>query len=618
MGAHLLATLADHPGDETMGPKDRAEEDLLGAVSLVFRAELRRRWQSWLAIAALVSVVGGLVLAAAAGGRRTESAFPQFVAAHGFDAVVYAFRPVPKLARLPEVANVIELIGPDPGQPTCDCTHPIDTTDFTVGVLLPKGRPVFKLVSGHLPDPSAPDQVLASSSLQQDDGVQLGAVVHVPFYAPSQLSAVNNATGPPPRPKGPTVALRVVGIEATEYEFPSGSAPSYDLYATPAFLRTVVPRTGVVYYQYLVRLRHGAAGFPRLAADSDALSAAGVAGYENVDEQVASVEGSIHPQAIGWWALAALAALVGLAVIGQALARQSASEREDYPTMAALGVDRQQLVSLGMARNVVVALVGAAGAVALATALSPLAPLGEARLAETSSGVAFDALVLPLGALGTVAVVLALGSWPALRAARSLRPDDQPVASHRSTVAAYLAKLGAPPSALIGVRHALQRGPGAESVPVGTALVGMVLAVMALCGTGVFGASLSHLTATPKLYGRAFQLNFTDLPSGQPDPALLKSLEHDSAITGITKGFITEVSINNRSGGGVAVAALRGRPVLSTVKGHFPSGDGQIALGGTTMRQLGAHLARIHRLAWADRAGGVGSCWDGCRWPAGG
>jgi hypothetical protein len=51
----------------------------------------------------------------------------------------------------------------------------------------------------------------------------------------------------------------------------------------------------------------------------------------------ASVEASIHPQAIGWWALAALAAIVGLAVLGQALVRQSIAEGEDYPTMAALG-----------------------------------------------------------------------------------------------------------------------------------------------------------------------------------------------------------------------------------------------------------------------------------------
>ena len=58
----------------------------MGAVGLAFRAELRRRWRSWLAVAVLISVVGGLVLATAAAGRRTGSAFPPFVAAHGFDA----------------------------------------------------------------------------------------------------------------------------------------------------------------------------------------------------------------------------------------------------------------------------------------------------------------------------------------------------------------------------------------------------------------------------------------------------------------------------------------------------------------------------------------------------
>ena len=112
----------------------------MGAIGLVFRAELRRRWRSWLAVAVLISVVGGLVLAAAAAGRRTESAFPRFVAAHGFDAVVYSSRPVPQLAKLPEVASATELIAPANGQPTCDCTHPINPSDLSVGVLSPKGR----------------------------------------------------------------------------------------------------------------------------------------------------------------------------------------------------------------------------------------------------------------------------------------------------------------------------------------------------------------------------------------------------------------------------------------------------------------------------------------------
>ena len=56
----------------------------------MFRADMRCRWRSWLAVAVLISVVGGLVLAAAAAGAVVPSLpFPTFVAAHGFDAVVY-------------------------------------------------------------------------------------------------------------------------------------------------------------------------------------------------------------------------------------------------------------------------------------------------------------------------------------------------------------------------------------------------------------------------------------------------------------------------------------------------------------------------------------------------
>ena len=68
----------------------------MGTLKLVLRAELRRRWRSWLALAALVALVGGLVLAAAAAGRRTASAFPRFVGTYGFDAAVYSNQPVPQ------------------------------------------------------------------------------------------------------------------------------------------------------------------------------------------------------------------------------------------------------------------------------------------------------------------------------------------------------------------------------------------------------------------------------------------------------------------------------------------------------------------------------------------
>jgi len=565
---------------------------------MAFRSKLRRRWRSWLVIAILISIVGGLVVAATAAGRRTEAAFPQFVAAHGFDTVAYATRPVPKVAKLPGVTSAVELVGPDAGQPMCDCTQPIDPTDFGVIVAPTKGRSPIKLVSGRVPDPSAPDQVLASFTLQQVYGVHLGSVIRVPFYALSQASAYNNATGAPPKPDGLTIAFRVVGFEVTEFEFPSGTAPSADLFTTPAFARTILPRTAAD-YTYLVRLRRGAAGISRFDV---AASAAGVGG-QNEDEAAAAIETSIHPQAIGWWILAALASLVGLAVVGQALARQSIVECEDYPTMAALGANRRQLAALGMAQNLVVGLVGAAGAVAVATVLSPIAPLGEARVAESSTGIAFDTPVLLLGALATVAVVLALGTWPSLRAAHALRSGDRPVLSRSSAVVTHLAATGAPPSAVIGVRNALERKTGGGAVPVGSALLGTVLAVMALCGTAVFGASLSHLTATPTLYGDGFQLNFTDPTGGRPDPVLLRSLEHDKAVNGITEGIATEISVNQVAVGAIAGTAVRGPLLLSTVSGHLPIADDQIGLGGTTMRQVGARVGSLVRVTVSSPSG---------------
>jgi hypothetical protein len=582
--------------------KSQGEEGVLRAVRAVFWAQLRHRWQSWLAIAVLISLVGGLVMAAVAAGRRTESAFPTFVAAKGFDAELYSIQPLPKISRLPGVVAVTEAYGPDNGQPTCACTHPLNPSSFGVLALPTAAKLDFNLVSGRLPDPSNPDEVVASYTLEKDEGVHLGSVIRVPFYAPSQLSAANSATSAPPPPTGPTAALRVVGFEATEFDFPSGSTPQYSLYASQAFVRALLPRTATGYV-YLVRLRHGAADLPRFDA---AISAGGGAVYtQNEDAQVASVEASIHPQAIGWWLLAPLAALVGLAIIGQALGRQSIAESEDFPTMVALGIERRQLVVLGTLRNLVVGLVGALGAVVVATLVSPIAPLGEARIAESSTGIRFDPPVLLFGALATAIGVIALGLWPAIRAARASRSRDRIIEVAPSKVAGRLWAVGAPPSVVIGVRNALERRSGGASVPVGSAMLATVLAVIALCGTAVFGASLTHLTTTPTLYGDPFQLNISDPNSGgTPDPVLLNSLEHDRAITAITQGIaLPAISINKVVVGAIAGEAIQGPLLLSTVSGKAPSASGEVGLGVTTMHQVGARVGSTVRVTLSSASG---------------
>lgn len=577
----------------------------MGAVGLAFRAEMRRRWRSWLAIALLVSVVGGVVLAATAAGRRTESAFPRFVDAHGFDVWAYTFAPEPRIARLPGVASATEVVVADSGQPSCKCTHPINPDEFGVIAGVPRPRAPFVLTSGRMPDPSAPDEVLASFAMQRDEGVRLGTVIRVPFFTVSQEDAYNSTPSSLLTPAGPTVAFRVVGFEATESEFPSGGTPYYDLYTSPAFARSYLPLTGFA-YEYFVKLRHGAADLSRFDTAITTLGGSGIGGYQNEDTLASSVQAAIHPQAIGWWILGLLAALVGLAVVGQALARQSVAEGEDYPTLAALGAGRRQLLALSTARNLVVGVAGAAGAVGVATALSPLAPLGEARAAEGSAGVSFDAFVLLLGALATLAVVVALGVWPALRAARAVRGDTSPVPDRPSAIVARLAGLGAPPSAVVGVRGALERRSSGAPVPVGSAIIGTALAVIALCGTAVFGASLSHLTSTPRLYGDTFQMNISNpTGGGAPDTALVDRLKHDPAVTGITQGIAPpEVLVDDVAVSPIAAAAIRGPLLLSTVEGHVPTGDGQIGLGATTMRQIGAHVGSVVRVTLSLPSGG--------------
>jgi hypothetical protein len=214
----------------------------VGAVVLVFRTELRRRWRSWLILVVLITVVGGLALAAVAAGRRTSSAYPRFVAAHGYDVYIFNQQPVPGLARLPGVASVSTVIVPGYGQPTCACRHVINPSNFYVNELTPTalGR-VVKLVAGRMPDASEPDEVLASYNFEQDYGLHIGSSIRVPFYASSQRAALNS--NGQVAPTGPTETLHVVGIEAAELEFPSGEAPEYDLFTTPAFARAVNHRT---------------------------------------------------------------------------------------------------------------------------------------------------------------------------------------------------------------------------------------------------------------------------------------------------------------------------------------------------------------------------------------
>jgi hypothetical protein len=569
------------------------------AVAMVLRGRFRQYWKPWLALSVLVAVAGGFVLATTAAGRRTATAFPGFAARHGYDVIVYSRKPLPQLAQLPHVVSVTPAPAAFAALGCASCRKPIDTENTLINEVPPGQLPrMVMLLSGRMPDQSDPSEVLASFTLAQDNGVRIGSVIRARLASLAQ---------PDRGPADPSPVLRrmlrVVGIVAAESEFPSGAAVHYDLYATTAFAAAVNQRAALQ-RTYYARFAHGATD---LASSDSRFRSLGADGSYDLDAAAGAVEGSIRPQVVGWYVLAGLATLAALAVIGQAIGRQAATERADHRALSAIGLRPRELVLADLARALLIGAAGAAGAVLVAVLVSALTPVGEARIAVPSPGrMSFDPVVLPLGALAVLAAVIVLSVWPAVRQARLLssRPPRRP-ATVAMAVGRGAALAGLPAAALIGIRHALERGRGGQ--PVGTALLGTVLAVAALCATAVFGASLTHLVSSPALYGAPFQAYFGG--NGNPGSEalvtgpLLDRLRQDRAIERITLGAFVAVNVNGSHVRTVAMTPVRGPALMSALDGHLPRGDRDIMLGVATMRATGARLGGTVRVTVADPAG---------------
>jgi hypothetical protein len=185
-----------------------------------------------------------------------------------------------------------------------------------------------------------------------------------------------------------------------------------------------------------------------------------------------------------------------------------------------------------------------------------------------------------------------------MRTANATRPDEMAPTTRPSRIVSFLVRAGAPPSALIGVRHALERGRGRNAVPVGPALLGSILAVTALCATAVFGASLTHLTTTPTLYGQPYDEWFSVNQTGYSaqNVQMVSRLERDRGIADITAGIVGNPTINGVAVSGIAAESLRGPMLATTTAGHLPQSGTEVALGATTQRELDVHIGSLVRV----------------------
>jgi len=583
----------------------------MSAIWMRARSEFRSRLGAVVALAVIVGVIGGIVIAAAAGARRTESAYPRLLQAkHALDVVVdvtagdraVGQRVLGEIERFPQVAvySHVEVAQGElkiPGRGTPGNVFPLVSSDGRFGTTI-NGA---KILEGRMYDPSAPDEIVPSFAVADDLGLNVGETVRL--VAGGFLTGGSAPGSSPPAP----VPLHVVGIAAVPGMFqPLAGGYLPGVLVSPGFYPAHPDFLDPHDFTAAFRLRNGHADLESFAEEVRSLRPhlpphTSVRFPFNQSQQTAGVQQATRTQAVSLWVLAGLVALAGIAIFGQALARQAFLESVEYPTLRSLGVSRSQLFALGMIRAAVVGLAGAAVAVVVAVLLSPLTPTGVARIAEPHPGFAVDGAVVAIGGIGAVLLVALLGAIPAWRAATvagtALGTADLPGSQRPSAIAAVMTRASFPPSATAGVRMAFEPGRGRTAVPVRTTMFGAAIGLFALAAALSFGSSLDRLTSTPGLSGwnwDAMMFASTQFPAPNVE-ALGKKLEGNLDRNPQVQGYAIG-TVQSFTMGGVsrvttlAMESRKGSVGPSLVEGRLPVGLDEIALGTETMGRLGVGI----------------------------
>jgi ABC-type antimicrobial peptide transport system permease subunit len=573
------------------------------SVAFLFGSWLKQRWRAALGLALLLGLIGGITLTAAAGARRTATAYPRLlrwsnaanvqvipgcVGLGGFYAA---------LARLPQVTSmstevVYELAVPGGGGTPAGQLEAVASADGTLG----RTTDQVRILAGRRPPPADPAAVMIDQQLAVRKRLRPGSTLHL-------LGVPSTAKVCPPGPASPAqgrpvpLSFRVSAVVAFDDQVvPApglGGAPRVLL--SPGFWRTGAGRRFGPGDAANVRLRPGVS-LVSFTAAARALArryrSAGPLSFTNLAGQAAATEQAIRPEAISLAVFAALAAFLALVILGQLIGRQLILDSAEFPILGALGMTRARLAALFLARAGAVTGGGAGFAVAIAVAASPLMPIGPARLAEPSPGVEVNLAILGTG-LAVIAIApLVLLSPVAWRVAgRTHGPLGVAGPGRRlrgSRLAQALAVAGSVTGG-IGVRMAFEPGRGRSAVPVRSSLAVTAVTLASLLAALVFGASLITLISTPHRYGQNWNQELDLQFAGVPAAMLSKVMAAQPTVRGYAGGDYGQLDIGGQAVPAIGIDPLHGRGFLTLLAGHPPSGPGQVVLGERTLRALHRH-----------------------------
>jgi len=601
------------------------------------RAELRAKWRNTVVLVLLLGIGGGIGVTALAGARRTDEAVSQFVTyslpddggfmfgsattpplTPGIPADSRALPPVAqRIVDLPQViahfrAPYLFLTSDRTGRKAGDISAiGVEDADMFRRV----DRPL--VLAGHLPDPTRPFEVVVNDLAAQQDHLHVGSRVRLYAYSAAQVnsSVLTGAVERLPAPQGPSFSVHVAAI----VRFPQDvnavasladkSGASYEgdqnLYLTPAFLPRLAAGLGIAVQQIpevnlvAVRLRHGSADWKAFAAAARSIGGSQVfdspGNVYGVHQTASSAQRGIHLVVLALVVFGALAILVTLALVGQAVARQTLLESEDYAKLRVVGATRSQIMGIVLLRSGLIGASGALLAFVVAVLASPLMPLGLARQAEVHPGVAVDTAILVPTAVVIGVLITGWAAIPAWRVSRRfmVRSDGR-LSARTPLVSTFLLRSPLPPEATLGIRYALESGRGQNATPVASAMIGAALAVAVLAGAVTFGTSLGHLVNSPRQQGWNWNVlvgNPNDMTDREAQVG--KLLAHNPFVGSYSAiAILASQSQGNAVIDGtvvptlLAIDPLKGSVYPPLLQGHPPRADDQIVLGTQTLENL--------------------------------
>ncbi len=567
-----------------------------------FQANFRRRWPNYLTIILLVGAVGGLSLGSVAAARRTQSSYNTFLASTNpseLEVTLYAPNIAPELARLPYVRHVAVSSYSVNAFPAGTHGMPAFPKPLVNGNVAMSGSLIDEyftqdrvaLVSGRLANPEKVNEFMADSLAAKAMGWHLGEYVKMYFYTDAQSGSATFGI----KYVKPTVSLtmHLVGtvIPNTDVLLDQVDRSPELIIFTPTLTKLLV-NNGLHYNDYALQLDHGVRDLSVVEREIIAKLPPGTTYSFRVTSAVAAeVNRSLEPESISLGVFGLIAGLAALIIAGGVIARGLQKEADDMNVLRALGGSPATSAITSLLGPLAAVVIGAALAVGVAYALSPLSPIGPVRAVYPDGGFAVDGRVFGVGFAVLLLVLSAITVGLTLRRARRAAKRAYRYSLRTVSRASRLAAdVGLPVTAVVGLRFALERPSERDGAPVRSALVGAILAVTIVVATLTFGNSLSTLVTHPALYGWNWNYALTSNGDGVP-PQAAKLLNTDPYVAAWSG-----VNFANAQADGVTIpiilTTLHAKVSPPLLSGHEVDGPNQVVLGAETMKELHKHLGQ--------------------------